>query len=250
MRGATDFFHNRVSGRVTSTKVRTEMATPTNLVQFTWNFGLVRLAGQEDIAEFSVAASRDTIEPDQHGLDKLAVGAGKAFLTSIPATRFAPNVRFIGVKARMFKPDGKTLRESVWLTDTPWIGLDPGAALPWETALCVSVYTYPRGTFTDDAKRKRGRFYLPPMAASQLDFSNSGYFANGSVSPMLDSLKSFMNKIGQDDLGVSVLDAGVYSRADGVVRTATQISLDAKFDSQRRRQNREIAGIVTRNLGP
>jgi hypothetical protein len=226
------------------------MPTPTNLVLFTWQFDLVRLAAAEDIAEFSIAASRDDIEPDQGGLDKLAVGAVHAFLTSIPATRFAPNVRFTGVKARMFKADGHTLRESVALTDTPWVGLDPGNALPWETSLCCSIYAYPRGTFTDGAKRKRGRFYLPPMAASQLDASNSGYFANGNVTPMLTSLKSFVNKIGQDDLGVSVLDAGIWSRADGVVRSAVQISMDAKFDSQRRRQNREIAGIATADLAP
>jgi hypothetical protein len=116
--------------------------------------------------------------------------------------------------------------------------------LPWETSLAASLYTYPRGTFVPQARRKRGRFYLPPMGADQLDASNSGFFPDATIDAMLAEIVGFLQDSRETDVGAVTGTLGVFSRVDGVIRDVIQVSMDAKYDSQRRRQNRENAGIV------
>jgi len=220
------------------------VATPTDLVELTWVFTLSRAGAAEDVAEFSINCHRDSVEPDDAGLLKLCLGADHAWAGHMPTSHWCDNVRLSHVRGRMFMANGHTLREQQFVDDLDWHGQATDPALPWETSLALSLYTYPRGSFTANARRKRGRIYLPPMAALVLDSSNSGYFSNANIATLLGELKTFMSHVGEDDLGVKVVDPGVYSRVDSTVRDVVQLSIDAKIDSQRRRQNRETAGHI------
>lgn len=223
-------------------------ATPTNLLLLTWYFSLSRVGTDEDIAEFSIATHQDSYEADQDGLNAITAGAFAAWKSNMPSQYWATNVYLSQTIGTQYQANGDTLRKAVFVPGPDagdhWVGSDSGSALPWETALACSLYTYPRGSFQPNARRHRGRFYMPPMAASTLDSSNSGYFKNANLATLLGHLADFVQDVGQDGLGVRHTRAGVWSRADNVVRDVVQLSIDAKFDSQRRRQNREVAGHI------
>ena len=83
------------------------------------------------------------------------------------------------------------------------------------------------------------------MAASQLDGSNSGYYVNSGIVSLLGEVKAFLQRAQKDSEDVPIGNLSVFSRMDGVVRHVSEVTLDAKFDSQRRRQNREEAGYAS-----
>ena len=145
---------------------------------------------------------------------------------------------------RNYLANGHTLREQRYVPPTPWVGTSTQPSLPWETSLCVSLYCYPRGTFQPNARRRRGRFYLPPMSSAVLASNNSGFVADNVAHGVLSQMHDFCRDAWQSYLGVDEAHLGVFSRADSTVYPVVQISLDAKIDSQRRRQNREIAGAL------
>lgn len=220
------------------------MAIPLNAVEITWTFDLNRDGTQEDIAEFSIWCYDADYAPDQAGLLALAIGGGNAWTDNVATTPWTSNVALATITARNFQANGHTLMEARTAPTNPWAGSGGEPALPWETSLALSLYTYERGTFVTNGRRKRGRIYLPPMSSQTLESSNSGYFSNAALPGLLTRLVDFVGRVGQDGLGVKHTHPGIYSRVDGVVRDITQLSIDAKFDSQRRRQNREVAGIL------
>lgn len=218
------------------------MTVPALANELIFNFQLKKVADPEDVAQFSIWTLNVGSDPtDQTHLDNLTVTAADIWVADIGDGDFCDNVVFTGCIGRTFSSDGKTLLESSKAPHDPWAGTADPPALPWETSLAVSLYTYQPGTFQIHGRRHRGRFYLPPMAASVLDNSNSGFVANSSISARLSGYKTFLNHLGglADDSRWATV--GVFSRMDSVVRPATFVSIDAKIDSQRRRQNRETA---------
>lgn len=219
------------------------MTVPTDAIQHIWNFGLSKITDPEDIAEFSIWTKTNSSDPvDQAAVDAFAQKDADNWSANIGDGDFCDNVRLSGCVVRTFNADGSTALEASKGPTTPWVGSADPPALPWETSLCVSLYTYQPGTFQSHGRRHRGRFYLPPMAASVLDNSNSGFVANSSIAARLAGYKVFVNLVGTKPDGDEYARPGVFSRVDSEVRIATWISLDAKIDSQRRRQNRETAG--------
>lgn len=220
------------------------MTTPLDCWSLTFDFPLNRAGTEEDHAEFSVWIDGDGTEPDDANLHSLAIGAHNAWTANVPNLRWCNNVRLGSVIATSYLSTGHILRQQAYSGDDAWVGAAADPALPWETSLAVSLYTYPRGTFVSHGRRKRGRFYLPPMAASMLDSSNSGYFPDGNIDSQLGYMKAFLGDVNQDMVGVPVGTLSVFSRMDSTLRPVTQITLDAKYDSQRRRQNRETVGYA------
>lgn len=219
------------------------MSTPLDCWSLTFNFPLTRAGTTEDVAEFTVWIDGAGTEADDDMLASLAVGAGTAWTSNVPDLRWCNNVSLGSVTATSYLANGHILRQQEKPPSSPWTGAAADPALPWETSLAVSLYTYPRGTFVTNGRRKRGRFYVPPMAALTLDSSNSGYFSDGNMDSQLGYMHAFLSDVNQDQEGVPVGSLGVFSRMDSVVRHVTQISMDAKFDSQRRRENRETVGV-------
>jgi len=221
------------------------VTTPVDAIQYTWQFTLNRTGTDEDIAEFSIWGTTESgARLTQDEMDLQAQYAADNFGSNVGEGDYCDNVTLASCTTRMFDSVGHTQIESIQPPSHPWQGSAVAPALPWETSLCVSLYTYQPGTFIVNGRRHRGRFYLPPMAAAALDTSNSGYLKNSSVAPMLAGMKVFINAVGLGADDTYIARAGVFSRMDSVVRQATYVVLDAKFDSQRRRQNRETAGRV------
>ena len=210
-----------------------------------YNFELNRVGTSEDIAIFGLWMDGDGAEFGDAELAHLAAGGEIAWREHMTPDFWASNVTLSSVTATSFLANGNVLAQQQSVPETPWVGTNSTAALPWETALAVSLYTYPRGTFVSHAGRKRGRIYLPPMASAMLDSSNSGYLDNGAISSVLADMHVFLGLAGNSDEGVPVGQLSVFSRTDSVLRHVSQLSLDAKFDSQRRRENRETAGYIT-----
>lgn len=217
--------------------------TPLDLYVLTFEFSLNRVGTNEDIALFDLSFSGvDGAEYNDTELASAAQGGINSWIANSTKTYWTTNVQFSFVTATNYLANGHINHQQRVPVGATWVGTSDPPALPWETSLAVSLYTYPRGTFVSNGRRKRGRFYLPPMASSALDPSNSGYLHDSSVGPLLSDMHDFLAAAGESGVGVPVGVLGVYSRVDGVVRDVSELSLDAKFDSQRRRQNRESAG--------
>lgn len=224
------------------------MATPLKAWELVFQFALNRVGTNEDVAEFSLWMGSDTLEPGDAELPHLAAGGVNAWQNNMNQAHWATNVAFSYVTATAFNTDGTIKAQAQEVAGGDWVGTADTAALPWETSLCTSLYTYPRGTFVPQQRRKRGRFYLPPMAADQLDPSNSGYFNDGSLPDLLTEIMAFLQDAEKTDVGVSTGTLSVFSRKDSLLRPVSQVSIDAKFDSQRRRQNRENVGWIAESF--
>lgn len=217
--------------------------TPLDLYQLVFRFDLLELTSPADIAEFSLwMAGVDGAEYGDPQLHSAAIGACHAWQDNINQGRFSTAVEFASVTARNFLANGHTNHEQVFDADGGWVGSASGASMPWETSLCQSLYCYPRGSFIPNARRRRGRFYMPPMAATVLDPTNTGFYSNSDLATLHTEVHDFLVAAEKDMVGVKIGDLVVYSRVDGSHNNVIQLSVDAKFDSQRRRQNREPVG--------
>lgn len=226
------------------------MAVPPPLnTELVFSFPLTLIAAQVEVAEFTIWLQADA-EPDDwdDAIVIWAQSAADAWSDGVSASAFCNNVHLEQVYARHYGPDGKLANEQSAVPNNPWVGTASPPALPWETSLAVSTYTYEPGTFTPHGRRKRGRYYQPPMAASALDHSNSGYHDDTSMAAVLTEQVGFLRLLGTNDFGVQQAVPCVFSRMDGVLRPITWLAIDAKFDSQRRREHSEPAGRLREEL--
>lgn len=221
-----------------------------NAIQLTWTFDLSQIAERQDIAEFSLWFKYGPGgSAPQDDLDFLAQNGADAWSANVGHAIYCSNVALRSCTARIFDLAGKTLRESIQVPATDWVGSSSAKALPWETSLCISLYAYQPGTFVVNGKQKRGRYYLPPMSSQVLDASNSGFFDNGLIAATLAEQATFYSHLYAGAFpGTLVVVPVIYSRVAQDLYTAEYLVTDAKIDSQRRRQNREIAGRIDHNV--
>jgi hypothetical protein len=220
------------------------VTVPTTAYQAVFNFSLSALTVPQEIAQTSFWATPNTPPSDWDALllDQ-AEAAYLAWAHQFITSRYSTAVQLENVTAKHYNADFTTAHEQTYSPSSKWKGTDSGASLPWETTLCISPYSYTPGTFIPHGRRRRGRMYLPPMAASQLDGSNTGFFVNSEIAAFGDEVRAFGNACAQDKLELNkVVTPGVFSRLDGRLWTWTDIAFDAKFDSQRRREHRQLAG--------
>jgi hypothetical protein len=226
------------------------MTVPDQAAEYTYVFTLSRAGTPEDVAEMSFWAIPDPAITDWDPfLADQAEAAYNAWATHMHTDRWATNVQLTSVRARHFTPAGKTDHEQVFVPSPGWKGSSASGSMPWETSFCVSLYTYTPGGFILHPRRRRGRMYLPPMSSDQLDNSNSGYFLNSDVATFLGEIESWLQACQSDKLGgAGVQRPSVFSRVDSHLYQWTDVVIDAKFDSQRRRQNRESVGRVSTGI--
>lgn len=116
-------------------------------------------------------------------------------------------------------------RVPVWTSDWSLTGTPSGDSMPTEVALCVSFKAdLESGT---PAARRRGRIYLGPFDTSP---NSDGRPSAAFVEGVADAASTFAQ-----DLIVPGFALVVYSRVDGVARTATGLWVDNAWDTQRRR---------------
>ena len=221
-------------------------ATLLNAIELTWTFDLKQIDVDQDIAEFTLWFQYGPGgSAPQEDLDFLAQNGADARSENVGTAIYSTNVGLRSCTARIFSADGKTLAESVKVPADAWQGTSSSPALPWETSLCISLYTYTPGTFVPNGRRRRGRYYLPPMGSQVLDHSNSGFYDNTLIAPSLTEQRLFYSKLYAGAFpGTLVVIPVVYSRVAEDMNPVTHLVTDAKIDSQRRRQNREVAGRI------
>lgn len=224
------------------------MALPVNRWMSTWTFQLDAGDAGQDIAEFSLHFGGTSFEPTEGALNTIAEGAYKAWATNMTATRFAAAVSLAGVKSYKYNDAGHVIGIGSFAADEPWHGTSTSPCLPWETSLCLSLYSYTRNTFVTNPRRKRGRIYLPPMSSAQLELANSGYYDDSDLPELFEELVDFVQDAEQDALGVALAPLVVFSRVGQELYEVTDLYIDAKFDSQRRRENRQVAGKLHATL--
>lgn len=215
---------------------------PTNRWMSTWHFELNRAGVVEEEANFSLHFGGTSYEPTDDQLNSIAEGAYKAWDSNVDSGHFTNAVYLVSTKSYRFNSAGKVIGIGSYADATPWAGSHAPPSLPWETSLALSLYSYERGTFVPNPRRRRGRIYLPPMAAGVLDGSNSGYYSDSGISALLTELHAFVQDAEKDALGVALAPPVVFSRVGEALYQVTDLYIDAKFDSQRRRERSEQAG--------
>lgn len=218
-------------------------ATLLNAIHLVWTFDLAQGSEKQDIAEFGLWFQYGPGgSAPQTDLDFLAQNGADAWQANVSGVHYASNVSLRNVTARIFTADGKTLRLAEKAPATAWNGTASAPALPWETSLCISLYGYNPGSFASNARQKRGRYYLPPMASEILEGGNSGFMQDALLEPILAEQNDFYGHLYAGAFpGTLVVIPVVYSRVAEDFTPVQYLVADAKIDSQRRRENRELA---------
>lgn len=117
-----------------------------------------------------------------------------------------------------------------------------GNSGPWSSSVVISMAAYSPGEFEVNKGRYRGRYYLPPMIATNAA-GPTGEMPEGNVDALAAAAQEFHNQLNgdisealDDDIRLVVL-----SRSDDTARRVEQIWVDSKLDTQRRRENRQPA---------
>lgn len=116
-----------------------------------------------------------------------------------------------------------------------------GATLPYEVSVAVTLYGYDPGTYVPDSRRRRNRFYLPPMSVGVV--GANGRLTSGAMSTLSTAVDAWMEDVqgihtgpsGASHFDVVTLSAVGAGRADQVFA----MGIGDVFDSQRRRRNNQ-----------
>lgn len=229
---------------------------PANLVYLRWCFRLMSGGAAAEIAEFGLYSVREhTIgntvdwDPDLNAIaDKMA----QRWITSfgVAPQIFSNAVALDHVDAYQIGPDGKAAHKGsvAAVGANAWVGTG-NRGLPWQTALAVSTSAYDPASFEPNPRGKRGRFYLPPMAAD--DLSEDGRLTTGMQESIRVATGTFLNSVqganypGYDGVGdEDYVNLVIYSkyanklaRVVGVATPLTHFRVGRVVDTQRRRVN-------------
>lgn len=222
------------------------MPIPPNLVVATLRFDLLEGETPVGIAEITNWIQPvDTVDWDTN-CETAAEAQANSWSLNVDPSTYSLAVRLRDSTAIHPAADGSTLNKKVAPPDTAWRGTAAGDSLPWETSLVVSLYTYPMGTFVPNGRQRRGRNYLPPMAAGVLDSAGTGGFVSTALrdhvlSDHHDYLDNFRNISPDTPYGVPC----VVSRVSTTAHAILQLACDVKLDSQRRRERKEVPPKVS-----
>lgn len=222
------------------------MATPSDNVFLLWSFEMDLDTTPTEIAQTGVWASPGDGFPVSSAdwntyLSDLAAAAADAWQANMAAGNFAAELKLKYAKAIHYDAAGHTANEGQHGPGTGWAGTG-GAALPWQCAQVVGLYSYTPGSFIPQARRRRGRCYLPGLSTTMMASDGLG---------LMDSTKAVANrnnfKATLHAIATAMATPGrgfipmVYSRMDAHLYAVTDLTTDVKVDTQRRRANRLTA---------
>lgn len=168
------------------------------------------------------------------------------------ASMFGSGYQITTVKAFQIGTTGETISEAVTGVANNTLQGSATSILPPETAMCMSVYGYTPGTFTQHKGQKRGRIYWPYIG--QGVESSDGKVANPQA--WADAWAVIFNDIqgmhvghpvppgNSDDYMKFVVASGV----GGVTTQVEAVAFDDHFDSQRRRQHQTPSVVKTSQI--
>lgn len=199
-----------------------------------------------DQAEFRIWSDAPTPVSDWDAwLTDVAEFARDHWISGVSKTHFSPAVVLNRVICGRYDTAGHTVNEKVaTASPTDWIG-SAAKSLPWQVSAVISLYTYERGTFVTDGKRKRGRIYLPPLGDSIIGDSTTGEMLLATAQALRDDVGTWLTAIvGHTPAGGSTsFHPVVLSLAGDFSNELSFLSVDTKLDTQRRRE-KQLTAIV------
>jgi len=221
-----------------------------NLIRVSWLFDLQVSGEVQDHAQFDIHFFSDTIPPTTPGkqdqLDVLAQAGADHWSSDVSHTPFSHAAIENSVKAAWLDSSGHTIAESVKAPATGWQGNNAYESLPWSSTLVVSLYAYQRGTFTTEARNKRGRIYLPPLNRFLFSNTDSGQPGLGDCEDIRDHVGTMLSAMASTDLGSGAMAGPViYSTVKDYYSNLSYLSVDNKVDTQRRRERQQSSSIST-----
>lgn len=215
-----------------------------DLVRVEYGFVLSEGSGTVESAEPSVwflSTTNPTTDSDWNALLlELAGAAYESWHADVATEHWETSVVLASCKATHQSTSGHVLHEQVYIPGGggTWHGTSSAGSLPWQTSLCVSTYTYTRGTFIPNRRSRSGRFYTPPMSVSVLSDADSGMvsaeFAADRAGEIAQSWTDVMSA-SYTSFGAYHPVLGVNSRKQVAFYPVNEISVDTKLDTQRRR---------------
>lgn len=224
------------------------MPQPADLVRLVTVFDLVNDdTSLAEIAEFSIWGQftvPPTTSPDwDTALGELAQGAVDLWSSNIDTGFYSHGSKLKQCRATRAGSDGHTLNEQVAAPGTPWQGSATSHSLPWANSLVVSLYTYTPGSFIAFAGRRRGRVYPPPLNVSIISATNQGTVSPTDALTYLNDFHGWLTAVVATPAGPSpnVWIPGVLSRTGNMWNHVTDLAVDTKIDTQRRREKSQGA---------
>lgn len=231
------------------------MVLPANLMRITFNFTLDGGPNNGgDVAQPSLwywTGPNASTDWEQTQL-AIATAAYEAWVARFNTASFFPaSLTLASVRCTRYDASLEALSIEEYAPGSTWHGT--GASLPWQLTFCVGLYSFPPGSYTPHNRRKRGRFYFPPMTTSVLSDA-----ARGTLSPEnRDSILGQFRLLCDDLSGVEPPDItpayGLYgpltvSRVDGQIYQSDYVRADQVLDTQRRRTNSETKSVAVQTL--
>lgn len=176
--------------------------------------------------------------PEDDGNPEIA-GAWETFMRLFTGS-FSGQVAQSGHTLTAYDMADPEPRVPVWEVGWDFLSAPSGAAMPAEVSLCLSFQAVK--VSGSPQARRRGRIYLGPFDETPNDNGRpSSSFCTGAA----NGLKAFA-----EDLVAANCSLLVYSRVDGVGRTAVEGWVDNAWDTQRRRGlDPTVKTAVTFDLG-
>lgn len=182
-------------------------------------------------------------------LTDLAGAAAAQWGDSFDDTLFAADLRFGTVKAVHYNTDGSTANEQVAVHSPAWAGAG-GNALPWTVSQVVGLYSYTPGTFIPQARRRRGRVYLPGLSIGMMASAGVGLYDVDKATTQMSSVNDYLTTLHAGTYGDSSgFVPCVFSRMASHLYPITDLTTDVKPDTQRRRLRQIDVTRLTESYG-
>lgn len=225
---------------------------PADMVKIVWTFGYTNGTTDIEFAEPGLWLFCDGAPGSDPSLNAfcqaLATQAWNAWATNMPETDHTAVVNLRQVKASHYLTSGHVdAVGQVSSGSTSWAGSSSGSCLPWQTSLVISPYAYEPGSFTANARSRRGRFYCPVPAASVLDSGQQGIYDSTKLTAQLAAFKDMIGDLTATLHGVSPV-CQILSGKLGDAADVTWLAADTRLDVQRRRARSEVEPRHTLSL--
>lgn len=214
------------------------------MVYLRWEFGWNVASADIEIQDFGLwgVVINDTIGPFpdwQDIVDAVAAKGVTSWFDNWQQGTFASRVaarRCVAYHYDQAHANVLHRGESSFTGGEAWQG--NGDALPPQTTVCVSTYAFDPAGFASQARRKRGRFYLPTPGRSQLD--TDGELTTLSQTTFLNNSVAMCNALtGALGVGTEVhWRPYVNSVAGQMANEVTHLRVGRVVDTQRRRRNK------------
>lgn len=214
------------------------MAIPAGMFYVRWVFTLTSQGVPTDVATFGLyfVSSSGTGTPPLDGLAEMARDAWNGNDVSTPSW-YSTAASGMNVDAYSLDTAGHATGKgsAAFSGGDSWVGTGT-TGLPWQDAVVVGTYGYNPSGFVADRARKRGRFYLPPMAEAVLD--QDGTLDGSTQTGLLAGAAGFVADLGSTAVGAWNFVPHVLSKTGGASYEITYVRLGQVVDTQRRRRNK------------